>query len=148
MPQADLTLRPARMADARLLLEWRNDSATRLNSRKNAPITLDEHRAWLSRVLQSSDHLVRIAEASSTPVGVVRGLRIPEGWELSWTVAPGARGRGFGGQMLQHFTMGLSGRLVAMIRKGNFASAKIAANAGLRLVAGSSNPDFELWVRE
>lgn len=143
-----VTLRPASAADSDLLLAWRNDPLTRRGSRHMGLVPLDEHNAWLTRVLQSPDQVIRIAEAGGEPVGVVRAARSGGEWELSWTVAPLARGRGVGASMLMVFVAGLAGRLTATIRKDNLASAKIAAAAGLKLAGDASDPDFGLWTRE
>jgi RimJ/RimL family protein N-acetyltransferase len=143
-----LTLRPATTADARLLLEWRNDQASRNSSRNSETITIDQHEAWLTCVLVSTDHVVRIAESSGVPVGVVRANRIAEGWELSWTVAPQSRGHGVGTHMLRAFAAHLAGPLTAVIRKSNQASQRIAVRAGLTLKGDAEDPDFEVWTRE
>ena len=148
MNDNNLKLRPATMADAALLLQWRNGADTRVNSRNSEPIDVGQHETWLSRILASPDHVVRIAEAGGHPVGVVRADRTAQGWELSWTVAPKARGRGVGGGMLGVFVASLDGRLTAVIRKGNLASSKIAAKVGLELTGSTPEDDFELWSRE
>ncbi|MDB5888528.1 MAG: GCN5-like N-acetyltransferase, partial [Rhodocyclales bacterium] len=48
---ADIVLRPATLQDAALLLDWRNDPLTRLSSHSADEIPLDEHLAWLNRIL-------------------------------------------------------------------------------------------------
>jgi UDP-2,4-diacetamido-2,4,6-trideoxy-beta-L-altropyranose hydrolase len=143
-----IILRPATFADAALLLAWRNDPQSRLASRNTALVQPEEHTAWLSRTLASGDRKLMIAESGGKPAGVVRADRIAQGWELSWTVAPEARGRGVGSQMLVMFVAGLEGRLHATIRKDNGASRRMALAAGLSHRAGSDDPDFEEWVRE
>jgi RimJ/RimL family protein N-acetyltransferase len=131
-----------------MLLDWRNDAATRSNSRNSGLINFEQHNAWLSGILASADHIIRIAEAGGRPIGVVRADRIAGGWELSWAVAPQARGRGLGSRMLRSFTASLDGRLLATVRKDNFASARIAGTAGFKRISGSDDPDFDHWVRE
>lgn len=135
------------MADAPLLLAWRNDAAARQASRNADQVSWSEHEAWLTRMLASTDHLMRIAEADGMPVGVVRADRGDGSWELSWTVAPQARGRGFGSHMLRRFVQSLDGRLVAVIRKDNAASIKIAAAAGLKFEREAGDFGYELWTR-
>ena|SRR5687767_11114704 len=143
-----ITLRPASPADADLLLAWRNDPQSRIASRNAACVTPDEHQRWLSRTLASADHKLMIAEDCGKPAGVVRADRIAQGWELSWTVAPEARGRGVGRQMLTAFVATLDGRLVATIRRGNAASSRMASAAGLSLHSFTEDSKFEQWVRE
>jgi RimJ/RimL family protein N-acetyltransferase len=148
MNELELTLRLVTDADAALLMDWRNDAATRSNSRSGEPVHPDQHNAWLSRVISSTDHVIRIAERRGVPVGVVRADRIEGGWELSWTVSPLSRGKGVGGRMLRTFAAGLDGRLAAVIRSDNHASRRIAETAGFRPTGDSPVSNFELWVRE
>jgi RimJ/RimL family protein N-acetyltransferase len=141
-----LTLRPATTADARLLHEWRNDPKSRQASRNTAFVPWPEHCEWLAAVLVSPHHIMRIAEEDGKPLGMVRADRRDQGWELSWTVAPQARKKGIGHAMLQQFVAVLDGRLTAVIRKDNVASARIAAAAGFEQCGEAPTPEFDLWV--
>jgi RimJ/RimL family protein N-acetyltransferase len=141
-----LTLRPATTADARLLHEWRNDPQSRQAWRNSAFVPWQEHCAWLAAVLVSPHHFMRIAEAGGEPLGVVRADRQDGGWELSWTVAPQARAKGIGRAMLRQFVAALDGRLTAVIRKNNVASARIAAAAGFQQCGETPTAEFDLWV--
>jgi RimJ/RimL family protein N-acetyltransferase len=143
-----ITLRQVSLADGQLLFAWRNDPEARRNSRSVEPVRWKDHEAWLSRMLGAPDCVIRIVEADGRPVGVVRADRAADGWELSWTVAPDARGHGVGRSMLTMFVTGLDGRLIAVIRKDNVASARIAAAAGLSRLGLADDPDFERWTRE
>jgi RimJ/RimL family protein N-acetyltransferase len=148
MANPELSLRPVTMADAQMLLDWRNDPLTRQNSRTSTLVSRTEHETWLARTLASADYIVRIAEASGEPVGVIRADRTAAGWELSWTVAPQARERGHGGRMLKRFAAGLDGRLTAVIGRNNSASARIAAKAGFVRATSAADQPFEAWCRE
>lgn len=143
-----LVFRPATLEDAQLLYDWRNDSETRRNSRYSVIIAWNEHEQWLSRALVSPDLILRIIEEASTPVGVVRADRVPDGWELSWTVAPEARGRGIGKRMVASFVTLFKGRAIAKIRIGHMSSAKVAAAAGLVQTGSVDDKGFQRWVRE
>ena len=87
-------MRPATKADARLLHEWRNDPEARRASRNMDWVPWEVHEAWLARMLESPACMIRIVEEGGRPAGVVRAERSGDHWELSWTVAPSARGRG------------------------------------------------------
>ena len=119
MSEINIALRPVSMSDAATLLAWRNDPSTRNNSRGREPIPLEQHLAWLSRVLASTDHVMRMVDSGGHPVGVVRADRTADGWELSWTVASQARGQGIGRKMLRTFVAQFEGHLTAYIRKDN-----------------------------
>jgi len=125
-----LKLRPADMNDAERLLRWRNDEQTRANSHIAAVVSLAEHLAWLEATLCGPNQLF-IVEDDGVPVGSVRADREPNGWKLSWTVAPEHRGKSHGKHMVRELVQQLDGPCRAEIRYGNVASEKVAAFAGL-----------------
>lgn len=143
-----LTLRPATLDDSRLLHAWRNDPEARRASRSTSLVPWTIHENWMRRSLSSPDRVIRIAEEDSVAVGVVRADRSPDGWELSWTVAPHARGREIGRRMLILLMSGLEGKITAIIRRGNTASARVATAAGLVRVSPAADPGFDRWARE
>jgi len=143
-----LVLREARIEDARALLEWRNDPETRARSFTTAEVPGDEHMEWLRRVLSDPEITLYIAELDGVRVGTVRleRNRVPGGLcEISWTVAPGARGRGIGKKMVAGAVSGLSVAATARIRHGNTASERIARAAGFRLEG--EDDDATYWRR-
>jgi RimJ/RimL family protein N-acetyltransferase len=130
-----LSLRSATREDAERLFAWRNDSETRTASRGIAPVTWQEHLAWLDASLTSPTRRLLIAESDGEPVGTVRwDERGDSTWELSWTVAPTARQRGIGTAMVRQAVQQAPGSvLVAEVKVENAASAKIALSAGFAL---------------
>lgn len=127
-------LRPATLQDAELLLAWRNDPQTRRSSHNNAQIELSAHLIWLEAALVNSSRQILIAEAEGVPVGSLRVDRQSDGVsELSWTVAPAARGQGVGRHMLAALLARISGPVRAEIKQGNTASIRIAESVGLTL---------------
>jgi RimJ/RimL family protein N-acetyltransferase len=118
--------------DAARLLAWRNDPETRRASHDSAEVTPEEHRAWLERVLHDPDRRLWVVRRGHEAVGTVRADRDAEGTtELSWTVAPGARGQGLGKRMVALVAARLVGPLRAEVKRGNTASGKIAEAAGM-----------------
>ncbi len=91
-----IKLRPATIQDADLLLEWRNDPETRSASHKTAVVQREEHISWLLKTLDNPSRRLLIAEENEVPVGTVRADFSDGVYELSWTVAPDARGYGVG----------------------------------------------------
>jgi RimJ/RimL family protein N-acetyltransferase len=132
---AVVALRLATLQDAKLLLAWRNDPQTRSASHDCREITLAEHLAWLNQLMGDSSRRLLIAEQGGVPVGSVRADKAIDGaTELSWTVAPDARGRGIGRRMLAALLEELSGPVRAEVKIGNVASARIAESVGLCLI--------------
>jgi len=130
---ASVTLRPASAADAALLLRWRNDPQTREASHNSSPVNAAEHQRWLQSRLDDPACLLMVAEHKGIPVGTARADRRDDCWELSWTVAPAARGKGLAKQMVALLANGISEPVRAEIKAGNAASMRIAEYAGLRL---------------
>lgn len=129
-----MKLRPASLEDAGLLLAWRNDPVTRSFSRNTHPVGEGEHLAWLKRTLEDPKRRLLIAEERGVPVGTVRADFDGTSHELSWTVAPQARGRSVGRRMVLLVAETVGGPLRAQIKTANLASIRIAEAAGLRLV--------------
>lgn len=130
----ELRLRPAVLADAELLLAWRNDAQTRAASHHSEPIALDAHLQWLRRSLATPERTLLIAMLGEEPAGTVRIDREGAVSHLSWTVAPAMRGRGLGRRMVALAVQGIAGPLRAEVRAGNTASMRIAEAAGMRPV--------------
>lgn len=129
-----VTLRKAAIEDSDLLLAWRNDETTRLNSLNSAPVHSQEHARWLDRSLRSTDRSLFIIEESGVPVGTVRIDSLPGGQkDLSWTIAPERRGTGIGKQAVRQVIEKYPAWVfVARIKTTNTASIKIAKHAGFR----------------
>lgn len=128
-----LKLRLVSMDDARLLFEWRNDPFTRKQSHSMEEINFTSHLNWLRQVLSNPDRKLYIAELGEAPVGTLRADTGHGTTELSWTVAPEARGKGVGKQMVHLLVSMLKGPLRAEVKTGNVASIRIAEHCGFQL---------------
>jgi RimJ/RimL family protein N-acetyltransferase len=98
-------LRSATMNDADDLFAWRNDPVTMACSRSTGPVDRDDHQRWMQFNVQHGypAHMVMVAENEYGKLGVVRfdadrydGMI----YEVSITVAPEHRGRGYSQEML------------------------------------------------
>ncbi len=135
-----ICLRRAAMADAAMLLMWRNDPLTRQNSCDGNLVSESEHLNWLSEALASKTRRLFIVELDNAAVGTVRCDDCYEFTKLSWTVAPERRGRGIGSALLAKIVEQECGRtLCAEIKADNSASIKLALLNGFRRIA--SDPD-------
>lgn len=131
-----LTFRNASIDDARLLFDWRNDPTTILNSRSNSDLVFESHISWLKATLDNPIRRLLITEQDGQPVGTVRVDHEADGSvELSWTVAPEARGRGIASRMVQLAVDEILGSCTvrAEVKIGNEASIKVARAAGLQV---------------
>ena len=140
----ELRFRPATINDAKLLLDWRNDPETRRQSINSGKIKLEDHIKWLEKVLANKDRKLMIAMIDYKPVGTVR-LDIEEPYsEISWTVAPSARGQGIGARMVEEAVRIFEEPLKARIKPENFASIKIAENAGFK--KNTETSEITEWI--
>lgn len=126
-----IKLRPATLEDADILLAWLNDPLTRKVSHNTDEVQRDEHISWLSRTLGNPDRRLFVAEENGGPVGTVRADFANGAWELSWTVSPKARGRGVAKRMVAVLANEISETIIAEVKTGNVASARIAEHAGM-----------------
>ena len=132
-----LTLRSARLADSSLLLSWRNDPATRQSSRQQNLVDPSDHERWLVATIEGTGRRLFIAESAGHPIGTVR-LDYGETVEISWTIAPAARGRGWGHRLVQQIVDQADCELIAGVRPDNVSSQKIACAAGFELLHGTA----------
>ena len=101
-----LAIRPANAADEALLLAWANDPQTRANAFNPRPIAAAEHHRWLQRVLAepARHRLFILQHADGQALGQIRFDRRPDAagdaWELSYALAPAARGQSLGTRLI------------------------------------------------
>ena len=124
-----LDFRNARIEDADLLLQWRNDPLTREMSRNSSLVQKNEHMEWLSRQLAKVPPALFVAELDELPVATFR----IDGDTISYTVAPSHRGKGLATALLKQ-VHNLHGPLNAEISRTNVASARAARGAGMNVV--------------
>ena len=98
-----LTFRQANFSDWKMLLEWRNDKDTRKNSFNTGIVSEENHKKWLKKTLSNSSRLLLIAYDKENPVGTVRidELHDKYSYEMSWTIAPKHRRKGYGKKMIK-----------------------------------------------
>jgi len=127
------SVRPATMADAELLLAWRNDPDTRAWSRTSDTISLADHRDWLATALDNPERRFLIAEYDDRPVGTVRFDYGNDAWEVSITLAPAARGRRLALPVLLTAEAALANPTIhAIVHRDNAASRALFHHAGYR----------------
>lgn len=135
-----MDIRPAILEDAILLFEWRNDRLTREASINSDSVPLESHMDWLRSSLANPNRKLLIAE-TDRPVGTVR-IDYSDETELTWMVAPDARGLGIGKAMLSAAIP--EGPVIARIKSGNVASQRLAASVGFQLL---SDGVLQKWKR-
>ncbi len=92
-----LRLHRARIEDARLLFDWRNDAAARAMSFDESPVAWDSHLQWLSGKLADRGTQIFVGEVDGLPVGQARLEYSGEEAVLSYSIDCDFRGLGPGG---------------------------------------------------
>lgn len=129
--------RRANSGDAQLLLDWRNDPKTVLNSKSGATVSPQEHTNWFKAALKSENTVLFIAEMDQRPIAMTRFDRAdsnPRTFVVSINLSPSQRGNGLGSELLGsavlEFQAIKKANLIAEIRHGNIASEKVFKSAG------------------
>jgi len=135
----DLKFRIATMADAKLLFQWRNDPETRKQCHTTGNIYYDNHLSWLEKSLVNANREIRIVELNGVAVGHIRLDKAVDRYELTWSVAPNARGKGIGKSMLKATLATLTLPARAEIKSANAASKRMAVYAGMTLEREEKN---------
>ena len=139
-----LYLRPAAMEDRQLLFDWRNDPLVRRRSFTTDPVAWEDHVNWFARMMtnpQARQYILIAAGAEDTvvPVGQIRlnaGEGDPSVYEISYSVAAEARGRGYGRGLLEMIKeqapqdLPRIRTLIGRVKKDNAASAAAFRAAG------------------
>ncbi len=146
-----MRFRRANLDDAKILLKWRNDPDTRVNSINMDEVFWENHLSWLEKTLKNPSRFLFVAEERGTPIGTVRADMSEDGkeFELSWTVAPEERGKGIGKRMVslilsEDFLLGK--KLKAEIKEKNIPSIKIAKSLGFQKEEVSDG--LFMWTKE
>lgn len=142
-----LTIRAATMDDALDILEWRNDPLSRAMSRDSNVIAKEDHLRWFEASLGRDTRRFFIGEFDGAKVGMMRFDRLHgDDWEVSHNMAPAARGKGLGQQMVNAVLDAFVVPTVfAEIRHDNLACWKIYERAGFQLVrADKINRHYQL----
>ena len=143
---SELNFRLVQEQDMELLLEWRNDPSTYIHFSKPQSVAKDEHQRWFESMMDNSQRLIYIFENATERVGMVRLDKHGEKpAELSWTVGPSFRGRGFAKQMVRTIVDKWQDELCffAKVKSENIASARVAEFAGL--THSRSEEGWEFW---
>lgn len=97
-----LTFKKADEMDVDLLFTWANDEETRKQSFHSEKIPYEDHIKWFESSLARKDREIYICSHGAEKIGVLRLDYIQEDtWEISYSIAPSKRGKGYGKEMLR-----------------------------------------------
>lgn len=130
-----LYLRNAVEEDARMLLDWRNESSVRQNSFSTDIIEYEDHIMWFRRKLADDNEKLLIFMRDETPVGQIRLSNDGHEVEISYSIDNRYRGMGYGKAIIrmaenvlrkEHYL----GKVVGLVKKENEASKKVFSSLG------------------
>lgn len=133
-----LSLRRAVQDDAKQLLDWANDPVTRQASFNAEPIPWETHVGWFNRRLEDENCAFFIATDGEHDLGTVRfDRREPDVTEISFSLAPDARGRGLGSKLIRFasftvFDAGFCGEVRGWVKDTNVPSLRGFERAGFQ----------------
>lgn len=137
-----MNIRPAEPKDSLDILRWRNDSLTRLMSRNQHIIELEEHTQWYANVLSYPNRILLIGELANQSLGMVRfdHLEHSNQWEISITLAPEFRSQGLSKELLTiaiaYFRSKFEHEeIIAEIKESNQASKKLFTGIGFNYIS-------------
>lgn len=135
-----LSLRKATQEDVSLTFDWANHSETRQYSFSKEWFNLDTHTSWFTSKISNPDCLYKILDDNGLPVGSIRlDIKEQEGI-ISYLIAPGHKGRGFGNKIVQMFLSDLKNegigvkKVVGLVQTDNIASIKIFESLGFHKI--------------
>jgi len=143
----DLLMREVTSRDSIDLLEWRNEPKVRSFSRNKSIISENDHSTWFTRRLEVlGKEPFWIFESSIRKIGFVR-FDLDETlsqFEISLTVNPIMRGKGYGRIILQRaidecLIIHQNANLCAFVHKNNIASKILFRNCGFEEFENQSN---------
>jgi RimJ/RimL family protein N-acetyltransferase len=138
VPEETLILRSVTAADSRILWSWANDPEVRAASFTSDPIPWATHRAWFRSRLEDPTNRTYLAIGPfGEPLGQIRFDLRERNAELGISLAPEARGRGIGPQLLdlgvaRLFRDTAVERVHAFVKPDNRASLGAFRKAGFR----------------
>lgn len=122
-------------SDAHFLFDLRNDEITRKSSLNTDLISWSDHIHWLKLSLSNINRKILICKDNELPIGMVRFDIKSDHVELSWTVNPLYRGKGYGKAIVQQASEMYPIRKLARIKNTNTHSINIALSSGFKQFA-------------
>jgi RimJ/RimL family protein N-acetyltransferase len=124
--ESKIDLREATIDDEAAFLELANDELTRENSFNRGVISPSIHHAWFQRKLADRENAKLFAvETGVLTLGYARFEAIDDRWQISYALAPYARGFGLGKTALRKAIERLGAvKLTAKVKETNAASCK------------------------
>ena len=121
------------------LLEWVNDSDTRLNSINQDIVTLDEHKDYIKSIIDNPLKTQYILDIDGDAIGTIKESVSEDHTEVSYSLNPDFRGKRLGILIMQLYLYNRKGNFLCVIKKGNIPSIKMVERVGYKLTKERTN---------
>jgi len=133
-----MVVRLAGSNDAIDVLNWRNDSQTRVMSWNVGLIDKATHIKWFNASIENRNRILLIGELGEMKIGMIRFDLLPKNvnvWKVSIMVAPESRSQGIGTNLLTHAIAHFHSKfpdasVLAEVKASNTASHSIFERLG------------------
>ncbi|MBQ9871119.1 MAG: GNAT family N-acetyltransferase [Eubacterium sp.] len=131
-------LRRVQMEDMDLIYEWANDPVTRANSFQKETIPYEVHQQWFQGVMRDPEVILYILMDEQIPVGQIRIRVEGDTGEISYSIAPEHRGKGYGRKLLSLAEESIRRdaasvkKLIARVKPENAVSGYLFETEGFR----------------
>jgi RimJ/RimL family protein N-acetyltransferase len=138
--QDHLVLRAAQKEDIQLTYEWANHPETRAYSFSKDFINFESHTAWFTSKITDSNCKYLLLENNGFPLGSIRVDIKEEEGTISYLIAPGLKGKGYGKKIVQKLLGYLKKEKIALkkvvgwVQEDNISSIKIFEKTGFEKV--------------
>ena len=139
-----MVLRPVSTGDCWFLYELSHDPSVRANSLSPYPPKWEDHKKWLTSLVESSEKIGFVIEYHGESVGLVRAEREQNHVKMSIAVRSGWRGIGlgtFGITKMAERAKTFGVPLRAEVKMDNDASLRLFERCGFTMV-GARSPDI------
>ena len=153
---SEIVLVSAEICHSEMIWEWRNDPITRKMSVNSEKVSWEEHTSWYEKVLLDKCRKIYLGVESGIPIGVVRFDKSDNEnyvYEVSITISPENRGKGFGKQLLNNGIRRLYKEvrnckfIRAEVKKDNKSSNKLFKSCGFIFIKDESGMNtYELSI--
>ncbi len=129
-------LRKATTDDMDILYQWANDTETRRNSFNQHVISREEHEAWFAGMMSDPNRIQYILTDGDISVGQLRIDISKDVAEISYSIAPNERGKGYGHRIIDRAKQEIESEypfikiLKASVKPNNIASISCFENNG------------------
>ena len=114
------------------IFRLRNKKYVVINSLKQNKILRKEHNKWLKKFLSKKNKFF-ILKIKKNYIGYIRIEKMRKNFKVSWALLKKYKNKKIMSFALQKITDKLRLNYVALIKKNNYPSIKVATNAGFKL---------------